>query len=102
MTHTHKLAAALLVSAAVSVTAVRTADASELPGTTPAMERALAKAQEGPDELRRFVARTAPIYMLDWNQIARHLEARRQAREVAGTTVASQGLPTPAEGRVPR
>jgi hypothetical protein len=101
MTHTHKLAAALLVSAAVSVTTVR-ADASELPGATPAMERALAKAQEGPDELRRFVARTAPIYMLDWNQIARHLEARRQAREAAETTVASQGLPTRAEGRVPR
>lgn len=89
MTRTH---ASLLTLILGSVLALPAANAqSKAPAAADApMERALAKAQDGPDELRRFVARTAPIYMLDWKRIGRHLEARRQAHESAALAVATQ------------
>lgn len=81
----------LPIAAIAALLALPTAGAQStpVPAADEPMERALAKAQEGPDELRRFVARTAPIYMLDWNLIAKHLEARRQAREAAAIASAA-------------
>jgi hypothetical protein len=37
--------------------------------SSPEVARALAKAQEGPTELRRFIERTKPIYLLDYNAV---------------------------------
>lgn len=36
---------------------------------SPEMKAALAKAQQGPTELRRYVERTKPIYQLDYVEV---------------------------------
>jgi hypothetical protein len=36
---------------------------------SPEMQRALAKAAQGPEALRRYVERTKPIYMLDYTEV---------------------------------
>jgi len=49
------------------------------------MKAALAKAQEGPTELRRFVQRTKPIYQLDYYEVMSAHEQRQElVRRSAG------------------
>ena len=36
---------------------------------SPEMKTAFAKAAQGPESLRRYVERTKPIYMLDYNEV---------------------------------
>ncbi len=37
--------------------------------SSPEMKTAFAKAAQGPESLRRYVERTKPIYMLDYNEV---------------------------------
>ena len=45
--------------------------------SSPEMVKALAKAEEGPTELRRFVQRTKPIYCLDYVEVMSVHEAQK-------------------------
>jgi hypothetical protein len=55
---------------------------------TPEMQRALAKAAQGPTELRRYIHRTQAIYSLNYYEVAALYEARKAASIDAPTTVA--------------
>ena len=46
---------------------------------SPEMKTALAKAMEGPTQLRRYVERTKPIYNLDYFEVMTLHEARKAA-----------------------
>ena len=54
---------------------------------SPEMQAALAKAQEGPTELRRFVQRTKPIYQLDYYEVMRAHEQRQAVATEAAPVV---------------
>jgi hypothetical protein len=47
--------------------------------SSPEMKTALAKAKEGPTELRRYVQRTKPIYGLDYFEVMAVSEAQQTA-----------------------
>jgi hypothetical protein len=54
--------------------------------SSPEMQKALAKAQQGPDELRWFIQRTKPIYQLDYYEVMgvhERLNARAKAESPA-------------------
>ena len=55
---------------------------------SPEMKAALAKAQEGPTELRRFVQRTKPIYQLDYYDVMAAHEQQRAAVAADAVSVA--------------
>jgi hypothetical protein len=57
--------------------------------SSPEMVKALAKAQDGPTELRRFVERTKPIYQLDYAEVMTIHEARNQAAKASQPVVAT-------------
>jgi hypothetical protein len=46
---------------------------------SPEMKRALTKAAEGPDQLRRYVERTRTIYALSYNEVMDRFEASKVA-----------------------
>jgi hypothetical protein len=46
---------------------------------TPEMQRALAKAAEGPVTLRRYIQRTQGIYMFDFNEVMARLHPEAMA-----------------------
>jgi hypothetical protein len=79
---------AALVAAAVSC---GSAAHAAPPVSSPEMARALAKAQEGPTELRRFIERTKPIYYLDYNQVMAIHEAQVLAAKKGESVVADAG-----------
>ena len=64
------------------------------------MKKALAKAEQGPEELRRFVQRTRMIYGLDYSDVMRHHVASKaaEATQTATTATATQTA-TAAEAR---
>jgi hypothetical protein len=55
---------------------------------SPEMKAALAKAQEGPTELRRFVQRTKPIYQLDYYEVMSLQEQQRAVARAEAPTIA--------------
>ena len=60
-------------------------------GPSPAsteMQTALAKAEQGPDELRRFVNRTRMIYALDYVEVARLSEVAQAAKATPAAGIA--------------
>ena len=76
---------AALVAAALSCGSVADAGPSV---SSPEMVRALAKAQQGPTELRRFIGRTKTIYNLDYTEVMTIHEAQRLAAEKTQPVVA--------------
>ena len=82
---TMKLCGAGLIAVAL---AASTQALAEPAAVTPEIQRALAKAEQGPDELRQFVHRTRAIYSLNYYQVAALYEARKIASIDAPTTVA--------------
>ena len=81
-----KLCRGALVAAALVAAPVVLAGA---PSVTPEQQRALAKAEEGPDALRLYVYRTRMIYAHDINEIIALREAIRTAEAQPGVTVAA-------------
>lgn len=50
------------------------------------MQKALAKVDAGPDELRRFVQRTKPIYQLDYTEVMQVHFAKKALAANASST----------------
>ena len=65
-----------IVAAALAAAQVATAGPS---AASPEMKTALAKAAEGPDQLRRYVERTRTIYALSYNEVMASHEAAKAA-----------------------
>jgi len=78
--HAGALIAAALVTAPLAV-----AGPSE---ASPEMKTALAKAAEGPDQLRQYVQRTRAIYALDFNEVMDRHEAIKAASSESKPQVA--------------
>ena len=55
---------------------------------SPEMKTALAKAAEGPDQLRQYVQRTRAIYALDFNEVMDRHEAINAANAESAAKVA--------------
>ena len=73
----------LIVAALVSAPVVLAAPQTD----SPEMQRALAKAKQGPTVLRRYITRTQNIYMLDFNEVMAVLYPEQMAAD-APTVVA--------------
>ena len=58
---------------------------------SPEMKTALAKAAEGPDQLRHYVQRTRAIYALDFNEVMDRHEAIKAASSESKPQVAQTG-----------
>ena len=58
---------------------------------SPEMKTALAKATEGPDQLRQYVQRTRAIYALDFNEVMDRHEAIKVASSESKPQVAQTG-----------
>jgi len=58
---------------------------------SPEMKTALAKAAEGPNQLRQYVQRTRAIYALDFNEVMDRHEAIKAARSESTPQVAQTG-----------
>lgn len=84
-TMTFKLCRGALVAAALVSAPIVLAGPS--PGS-PEMQTALAKADQSPDELRRYINRTRMIYALNFNEVMLVQEAIKAAQTEAATTVA--------------
>jgi hypothetical protein len=82
---TLKLCGAGLIAVALAVSTHALAEPAPV---TPEMQRALAKAAQGPDELRWYVHRTRTIYALDYYKVAALYEPRKAASIDAPTPVA--------------
>jgi len=82
---TMKLCGAGLIAVALAVPTHALAQPAPV---TPEMQRALAKAEQGPDALRLYVHRTRAIYSLNYYEVAALHEARKAASIDAPTTVA--------------
>jgi hypothetical protein len=74
------LAASALASAPLALAGVSESDAG--------VRAALAKAAQGPDQLRQYVQRTKLIYQLDFNDIMSLAESKRMASGGQATKVA--------------
>ena len=83
-----KLCSAGLAAAALAAAIPATAGP---PSVTPAMQRALAKAEEGPEQLRWYVYRTRTIYALDFHDMMAQLDAGKAAAAEAPVVVATAG-----------
>lgn len=75
------IAAAALSTASVAIAAPSLASHE--------MKTALAKAEEGPTALRRYVERTKPIYHLDYFEVMRIHEARKLAQRQEEARIAA-------------
>ena len=82
---TLKLCGAGLIAVAL---AASTQALAEPAAVTPEMQRALAKAEQGPDALRLYVQRTRAIDSLNYYEVAALHEARKTASVDAPPTVA--------------
>jgi hypothetical protein len=71
------LVAGMLLSAPVAMAGPSVA--------SPEMQTALAKAAQGPDELRRYIHRTRMIYALNYAEVAGHYEAAKAAKAANAT-----------------
>lgn len=84
------MAAGLMKTAIVATALVCTPVAFAGPSvSSPEMKRALAKASEGPDALRRYVHRTQAIYGLDYFEVMTIHEAQA-GREGASVVAKSE------------
>jgi hypothetical protein len=77
---------ATLVAAALSCGSVAYAGPSV---SSPEMVKALARAHEGPTELRRFIERTKPIYNLDYTEVMTIHEVQKLAARNGQPVVAN-------------
>jgi hypothetical protein len=84
-TMTSKLCRGALVAAALIAAPAALAGP---PSVNPEMQRALAKADEGPDVLRQYLNRTRMIYGLNYNDVMTLHEAIKAAQAEASTNVA--------------
>jgi hypothetical protein len=75
--------ATALVSAPLAVAAP--------PAGTAGLKTALAKAAEGPDQLRWYVQRTRALYALSFNDVMEQFEASKTAAAESTTQVAQAG-----------
>ena len=81
--------------AALVITTLVTGSFAVAGGPSPAspeMQTALAKAAQGPDELRRFIHRTRMIYALNYAEVAGQYEAAKAAQ---AANAANAGNATP-------
>ena len=74
-----------ILAAALAVSPLAAAGPSE---ASPEMKTALAKAAEGPDQLRHYVQRTRAIYALDYNEVMDRFEAVKAANAESTRKVA--------------
>ena len=65
-----------LAAALVAAPAAR----AESPSVSPVMQKAFAKLEQGPDQLRWFVHRTRMIYALSFNEVVNAYEATQTAQ----------------------
>jgi hypothetical protein len=67
-----------VIKVALVATAMTTGFAAQAgpSASSPGMARAFARADEGPNALRRFIERTKPIYNLDYAEVATAYESR--------------------------
>ena len=88
-----------LCRAALVATAFATTSLAVAGGPSPAsieMQVALAKAEQGPDELRRYVHRTRMIHALDYIDVMRVHEAKKAASALPVTPAAIASAPAAA------
>ena len=83
---TLKLCSSALVAVAMSATIP--AEAASLTAT-PELQRALAKAEQGPEQLRWYVQRTRSIYSLDFYEVMAQHEAVKAAQAATPVTLAT-------------
>jgi hypothetical protein len=80
-----KLCGAGLIVASLAASSQAIADTSTV---TPELQRAFAKAEQGPDQLRWYVLRTRGIYSLNFDEVMTQYQARKTATADAPTKVA--------------
>ena len=73
---------------AVALSATMPAEAAP-PTASPEMQRALAKAEQGPEQLRWYVQRTRSIYNLDFYEVMARHEAAKTAQAETPVTLAN-------------
>jgi hypothetical protein len=94
MTSTIKLALASLAIAGMLTPLSTLAQQQRAPEWQSPMARAIAKGEESPEALRRFVERTRMIYSLDYYEVMREVLARKEA---AARASAIATAPAPAK-----
>ena len=98
MTSTIKLALASLAVAGM-LTPLTALAQQPAPEWQSPMARAIAKGEESPEALRRFVERTRMIYALDYYEVMREVLARKEA---AARATAIAAAPPPGKDAQPR